>query len=183
MTIYKVEAENIVRTAAANAVDFLKSTEKKAFPFVDSLIVSVKCDWDTKRTSSRGGVYKKGPGINIAMAKYVHPEGTSNNSLFRFYEYKSYDADSVIGGFIARTQEEVLTAVTCHEVSHALQYYSYVNGFARCTPHGRLFKRIYTPLRKEFVNHKIGNQEELRKEYSRRVKHFVKQIMDTPLTI
>lgn len=123
----------------------------------------IKLDWTPSRRSSRGGIYAKGPGINIAMASaYPTPE----NYLYRFYEYPSYDNDKVIGGFLSKNSFEKTKAIICHEIAHAIQFFSYDKNKIRCKPHGPIFKKYYTILREEFINPFLSCQNSLNTEYT-----------------
>lgn len=132
--------------------------------------VRTKVDWSTARRSSRGGIYKDGPGINIAMQQAVPDNG--NVSVYRFYEYPSFDSDHVIGGFYSTNPYHKLEAVIAHEVAHAVQFYSYTKTGTRCKPHGTVFKQYYSMLRKQFVNSQLPDQAPLEKVYA----DYLKQI-------
>jgi hypothetical protein len=126
--------------------------------------LEVKLDWSPRRISSRGGIYKAGPGINIAMI----PAFPNNHGKhpYRFYEYPSYDADKDIGGFYAIDPYLKLKAIVAHEVAHAIQMYSYTITKSRCTPHGPVFKSFYKMLRQRFINPDLPNQVNLEKDYN-----------------
>ena len=127
--------------------------------------LNIKKDYSKTRSCSRGGLYASGPGINIAMVFFTRP----TLSIYRFYEYKSYDNDKIIGGFFSNDQEHRIAAITLHEVAHAAQFYGVANGLVnRDTPHGLSFKKPYKLLRKQFLNHKIPiNQYKLKLEYEK----------------
>ncbi len=124
--------------------------------------VSAKFDWSYSRRSSRGGIYKDGPGINMAMI----PAMPANNGLvFRFYEYASYDSDKIIGGFYSTKATDKLEAIVLHEIAHAVQFFSYKKQNFRCTPHGPTFKHYYKLLREQFLNYKLPEQTPLKDQY------------------
>ena len=130
---------------------------------------SIKLDWDFKRRSSRGGIYKNGPGINIAMASaalvYHDP-----SLVYRFYEYPSYDGNSIIGGFYAKDYLLKLHSIVAHEVAHAVQFFEYKKLNVRCKPHGPIFKKYYSLFRKEFINKNIPTQTPLKQDYENSLK-------------
>lgn len=128
----------------------------------DFQLTKINLDWNPKRTSSRGGMYPSGPGINIAMA-LAYPD--NREETYRFYEYRSYDADSTIGGFYSKNPNDKLRAVICHEVAHALQYFQYSVTRIKCKPHGPVFKHYYKALRTEFINDTLPDQKLLAEEY------------------
>jgi len=131
--------------------------------FENFTLSSLVLDWSTKRRSSRGGLYKEGPGINIAMSIACMPR----TDPYRLYEYKSYDSESGLGGFYARDPLLPVALHVCHEMAHAAQYYAHFNlGMFSDRPHGRLFKSIYGKLRVATINKLIPlNQIQLKQEY------------------
>lgn len=148
---------------------YTRSFSKKLEEWTKSTLFSdfslqVTLDWSKIRTCSRGGMYKKGPGINIAMA-CAYPN--NNGYVYRFLEYPSYDRDSEIGGFYAKDPKLKLNTIVAHEVAHAIQMHSYKILGQRCTPHGAVFKSYYKMLRTRFVNPSIPtNQLELAADYN-----------------
>ena len=129
--------------------------------FSDFTLVS-KFDWDVKRRCSRGGIYKDGPGINIAMYTTVP---SLEGETYRFREYPSFDADKVIGGFYSQRPYDKLEAIIAHEVAHAIQFFAYKKLNTRCKPHGPMFKKYYAMLRTDFINAKLPDQKTLAKDY------------------
>jgi hypothetical protein len=106
-------------------------------------------DWSISRRSSRGGWYRQGPGINIAMSRYCF-----DFILDRVYEYPSFDADPVIGGFVPKHKDHYLACVVCHEMAHAAQFYAYnILNAPKGAPHGPDFRQPYARLRKKLFNH------------------------------
>lgn len=128
--------------------------------FSDFTLVS-KFDWSPSRRSSRGGIYKSGPGINIAIYHIPRVAG----EIYRFYEYPSFDANNTIGGFYSRRPYDKLEAIIAHEVAHAIQFFAYKKLNTRCKPHGPIFKEYYSILRKQFINSKLPEQKPLAAEY------------------
>jgi len=129
--------------------------------FSDFTLVS-KFDWDTNRRCSRGGIYKDGPGINIAMHSSV-PRVVGET--YRFREYASFDADKVIGGFYSKRPYDKLEVIIAHEVAHAIQFFAYKKLNTRCKPHGPMFKQYYAMLRTEYINPKLPEQKALATDY------------------
>lgn len=146
------------------ANDYARTVESWVIKHLyESFTLDVKLDWSNKRVASRGGLYTAGPGINMAMYK-AYPN--NNGEVYRFYEYKSYDSNKTIGGFYAKDPLLKLEAILLHEIAHAIQFFSYRVEGVRCKPHGPIFKKYYTQLRQEFLNHKIPEQQALQQEYS-----------------
>ena len=133
--------------------------KERLFP---DFTVSAKFDWDSKRRSSRGGIYKEGPGINMAMYWAVP---NNHGTTYRFYEYASYDKDPSIGGFYSRNPYDKLDAILLHEIAHAVQFFSYKKTNTRCKPHGPVFKQYYKALRTEFINYRLPDQAQLKADY------------------
>ena len=104
-----------------------------------------KIDWSPKRRASRGGKYSKGYGINLAVRYYFNNESPSY-----FNEYKSFDKDSSIGGFVYDGGMLAIEAIVCHEVAHALDWFKRGK-----TNHQEEWKEIYKELREEFINPRI----------------------------
>ena len=130
-------------------------------------LATVNLDWSPKRRSSRGGMYADGPGINMAMN---HLCKERDGSVYRVYEYKSFDSDPLIGGFYTRDKHDRLRMVIVHEIAHALQYYSYKLNKFRCKPHGPAWKNLYKRLREEFINSRLEDQTELKRDYEEMIK-------------
>lgn len=124
--------------------------------YSDFKLATVKLDWSSSRKSHRGGMYKAGPGINLAM-RLIYPY-TKKGQIYRFYEYPSYDADRIIGGFYATDPFLYTKAVICHEIAHSVQYFHFKKTNTRGLPHGTEFKRYYASLRINFINPYIPKQ-------------------------
>lgn len=153
-------------------------TAKQVEQFVKSEIYSdftlnVTTDWAKNRRTHRGGIYKQGPGINIAMHLLYRP---ANTNFYRFYEYRSYDSNKHIGGFYSNNAEHREKAIICHEIAHAVQFFSYKKENIRCKPHGPVFKKYYKILREEFVNGLLPPQQEAKAQYI----DFIKDINSLP---
>lgn len=131
----------------------------------------VKFDWSTSRRCSRGGLYKVNgiwmPGINIAMHFYT---SYKNTNIHRWYEYKSFDSDPIIGGFYTDNITHMVDAVIAHEMAHAIQHWHQWSYKLKFKPHGDEFKTYYRLLREEFVNNKLPNQTEMGAEYRKLYK-------------
>lgn len=135
-----------------------------------------KLDWSTRRRCSRGGWYprKGGAGISISMSVAAKP---TNNDVVRVYEYKSFDASPVIGGFYTRNTEDKIALHCLHEVAHAAQYWGYyLKKLSPGEPHGAVWKNIYSHLRRSILNPRLPNQKSLSEEY----KSYIESI-ESPL--
>lgn len=125
----------------------------------------IKFDFSKHRTRSKGGIGQLNgiwvPFINIAMYNYIQP-----SSIYRFYEYKSYDEDKVIGGFYSNNNEHRLTAVICHEMAHAIQFWrKYYCNLQTVKPHGEDFKQYYAALRQVYLNNDLPDQQDMGMRY------------------
>lgn len=134
--------------------------------FSDYKLSVVRFDWSPSRRSSRGGIYASGPGINIALNWY--PKTTID--IGRFYEYRSFDSDPLIGGFFYRDPILKLQAIVVHEMAHTAQFFQYHKTGVRCKPHGPVFKKYYRELREEFINHLLPDQKTAKIEYEQIIK-------------
>lgn len=162
MNSFQLNANAVALSFAINLENFVKRTLFSDFK------LHTKLDWNPSRRSSRGGIYKEGPGINIAMAYTAINNVDSQNRAYilRFLEYSSYDKDPIIGGFYSLNYADKIKATVAHEVAHAIQYFDYKKNNYRDTPHGAVFKNYYKMLRKEFINPALPEQEKLRKQYT-----------------
>jgi hypothetical protein len=110
-----------------------------------------KWDWSTRRTTCWGGP----KGISMAMSKFYLPM-TSEKNPMKFYEYKSFCKDSVIGDFWTEDFILAYKAIICHEVAHALMSHLKVRrkigNRIKGAGHGPAWKEAYADLRKVFVN-------------------------------
>lgn len=128
-------------------------------------IEDIKFDFSKRRTTSRGGISNfhgyYAPFIDIAMHNYVQP-----TNVYRFYEYKSYDENKVFGGFYSDNIEHRITAVICHEMAHAIQFWhKYYNNIQNVKPHGEEFKKYYAALRQVFLNNDLPDQQVMGARY------------------
>lgn len=124
-----------------------------------------KFDFSKRRTTSKGGLSKLDgiwvPFINIAMHNYTQP-----CHIYRFYEYKSYDEDKVIGGFYSNNIEHRIAAVICHEMAHAIQFWrKFYCNLQNVKPHGDDFKKYYAALRQVYVNNELPDQQDMGARY------------------
>lgn len=136
----------------------------------------VKFDWSPRRTRSRGGLYQqKGvwvPGISIAMTRYTN----TSEDIYRWYEYKSFNEDPIIGGFYSNNRMHRVEAVIIHEMAHAIQFWhSYYNKLTTPKGHGDEFKKYYAILRNTFLNYKLPDQQEVGRQYRELKKIAVTQ--------
>lgn len=139
--------------------------------FSDFKLATIKTDWNKKRKSHRGGYYASGPGINIAMHflySYKHPP------VSRFYEYPSFDNDTVIGGFYYYYADFHMKVVVLHEIAHAVQFYYFKTHSYRGKPHGEEFKKYYALLREQFLNKLLPCQITAKNDY----KDFISSIQN-----
>ena len=126
----------------------------------------VKFDWSPRRRRSYGGLYKIDnvwqPGISIAMTNYTR----SQDNIYRWYEYKSFDESPVIGGFYSDNLADRVRAVIAHEMAHAIQHWhQWSCKLPKTKPHGDEFKYYYQILREEFVNGRLPDQTKMGAEY------------------
>ena len=129
--------------------------------------------WSTRRRSSRGGWYATGPGINIAMALACRVR----TDPYRMYEYASFDADPVIGGFYAKDTNLALGMIICHEMAHAVQFFRRKHlGHPRTKPHGIDFKAPYAKLRTEIINPLLNSEALYKEQYEAMIKETTKQL-------
>jgi hypothetical protein len=159
----KIKANNIAQRFTLALESYVKDN------LYNDFTCSLTLDWSKTRRASRGGIYRNGPGINIAMngAALINLD---DNTIYRFYEYPSYDSNSIIGGFYGKDYTLKLKAIIAHEVAHAVQMFEYSKFNFRCKPHGAVFKKHYSTFRKLFVNSLLPNQVILRTEYDDMIK-------------
>lgn len=160
----KKSVETFVNESAYKMADFITQHINRKFE-----LVTVKTDWSPKRRGSRGGMYAKGPGINMALD---HRYLQNRHTVTKWYEYASFDSHTVYGGFYYTNPRIKLLALTAHEVAHAIQFFEQVQTGIRVKPHGTEFKSHYATLRKEFVNHLIEDQKTLFNEYTKANESF-----------
>ncbi len=160
--------EQLARSWARQCEDVIRTWTG----YQNFVLSKFELDWSTRRRSSRGGVYKEGPGISIAMSLACMPR----TNPYRMYEYKSFDADPLIGGFYATEENLSLGLHVCHEMAHAAQFYSHFNlGVLSDRPHGNLFKDSYRKLRVAVLNRHIPvNQKQLKEQYEEMLLSFVR---------
>ena len=143
-------AQNKIATCFAREIEAWAAPRWQGFQ-----LSYLRLDWSNNRTRSKGGMYYKGPGISIAMAKYSR----RSVDAYRVYEYSSFDKDPEIGGFFTDNIVDAMRMVICHEMAHACQYYDYeIKGY-KDVPHGQVFKDIYRDIRNVFLNPYLPNQE------------------------
>lgn len=155
----KQQLEQLARSWAWECESVIRSWDQHEHFVLSKLDL----DWSPKRRGSRGGMYAEGPGISIAMQVAL----MIRTDPYRMYEYKSFDADPVIGGFYARDTNLALGLHVCHEMAHAAQYYGHISlGIPSDRPHGDRFKTVYAKIRRAVFNKHIPrNQEQLKAEY------------------
>lgn len=154
----KLEVERQAKAFAYEISAYIRSKY-----FSDYLLEVVRLDWNPKRRSSRGGIYAKGPGINIAMKSEFLLDKVPVN---RFYEYASYNNNTIIGGFYYTKPLLKLKTIVAHEMAHTAQFYEYKKLDYRCKPHGPTFKKFYKDFRLQFINQHVENQDLLIKDYT-----------------
>lgn len=130
-----------------------------------------RLDWATTRTAHKGGWYSSGPGINLAMWLLSRDRG----NIFRMYEYASFDADPVIGGFYANDSNLATGMIVCHEMAHAVQFYRKIALKATIDrPHGSSFRKPYSLLRKAVLNPLLPEQTTVKAKYEQHIKDLLK---------
>ena len=156
----RTEVNNFVTNFAYSLSKYIRSSY-----YDDFTLEMIKTDWNPSRRSSRGGIYAKGPGINIAMREYFR-----HNKVYpsKFYEYASYDKNTIFGGFYYTNTDTMIKAIVAHEVAHAVQFFEYSKLNCKCKPHGPIFKKFYKDLRLQFVNQHIEDQNILENKYNTR---------------
>lgn len=167
ITSFQLQANKYAHSFCAELENWVKTT------LFSNFTLTVSLDWNPSRRSSRGGMYKSGPGINMAMYWAISDSG---GYIYKFNEYPSFDADKHIGGFYATDPYLKLRAILAHEVAHAVQFHSYKVMSSRCKPHGPVFKSYYTMLRDRFVNDLIPEQAPLEKSYKDYVNSINKRL-------
>lgn len=136
---------------------------------------TVKVDWSTSRSTHRGGLYAKGPGMNLAGDSFLtFIKSFKKHGIVYFQEYKSYEKDPIIGSAFADKWETYVGLVVGHEAAHAAQYYTEtVRKLPRSAPHGPFFKQIYTMIRRE-LNKELPDQLIEQKKYQDLLKSIRK---------
>ncbi|MBL3591684.1 MAG: hypothetical protein JMN24_18170 [gamma proteobacterium endosymbiont of Lamellibrachia anaximandri] len=118
--------------------------------------ITAYLDWRIDREYSRGGIYSSkrrsferlgqlasGPGISIAMVKYVHL-----SELQKHQEYKRFNNDPEIGSLGKVTSRKCLQATIAHECAHAIhQSIAKINNTKTSPPHGKAYQNILRALR------------------------------------
>lgn len=105
----------------------------------------MKLDWGDTRTRSRGGVYKSGPGINLAMLSLMR-----RCEAGVYTEYSSFEKDPIIGSIYTVDKLVVLDCVIAHEVAHAVVHFLDIDDV-----HGPNWKHWYRIFREKFINENI----------------------------
>lgn len=150
-------AQNTSATRFAREVESWAASRWEGFQ-----LAHLELDWSKRRTRSQGGMYFKGPGISIAMYRYL---SRPRLLAYRVHEYPSFDKDPEIGGFFTDKASDAVKMAICHEMAHACQYYSYeIDGY-RDTPHGKVFKSIYKEIRNRFLNPYLPCQETVKEVF------------------
>lgn len=150
-----------------------QSILKEKYPDFFFCNLVVRTDFSPRRTSHRGGLYVKGPGINIAGNELVY--AYKGHIELKFNEYASYANDPVIGNAFCKDWEQYTMLTVAHEMGHAAQdYICFRDKIENEEPHGRLFKSIYGLLRQTF-NKRLIDQKEASSEY-RSVINYAKKV-------
>lgn len=139
--------------------------------YPDFKISVARFDWSPTRNSSKGGLFRDGYGIDIAMSFFLNYHQVPH----RIYEYSSFDRDPTIGGFYTHNALDSLKMTICHEMAHAFQHFLYSQKVDRCKPHGKLFKKIYAELREKFVNPYLPNQKLAKQDYENYLNQIKKE--------
>jgi len=168
----KTEVNNLAYDYASLLENYIQRNIESSF-----VLVTTRLDWDPRRTASKGGMYKKGPGINIAMRdnyRYIYDSNPMSNPIpIKFSEHGKYNNDDIIGDFYTYDPLHKLYGTIAHEVSHAVQYFAYKHYSIKGTPHGHLFKEYYKKLRINMLNNILpSNQEQLKAIYNNAIKDY-----------
>jgi len=65
-------------------------------------------------------------------------------------EYARIDKDKEIGGFIPRSEADVLFWLATHEAAHAIDHWNYYQGVETTRDHGSEWRHIYRQIRRAF---------------------------------
>jgi hypothetical protein len=123
----------------------------------------LKVDFNPKRISHRGGMYAKGPGINMAMNVFTYSKECfklgGDHPYYFFQEMPSYADDPIIGSAHIDCVEQHINLSVAHEVAHSVQcYVKQRDKVEYVEPHGKEFKKYYQILRLE-VNKTLPDQQ------------------------
>lgn len=142
------------------------------------LKVSARIDFSPKRVTHRGGLYAKGPGINLAgnlITNLYNNQKRVGSLLSKFNEYPSYSKDPIIGSVIITDWTQYVKLVVAHEVAHACQQYlRFRDKLENEAPHGTLFKSIYRTIRLS-INSTLPDQIVYSKMYNDKLG-FIKKV-------
>ena len=75
-----------------------------------------------------------------------------------YVEYSNIHDDPEIGKFVSDDSYHHLLAVVCHEIAHAIHWYSWARGLrlTKDKPHGIEWQNIYRTLRRNILNPLLG---------------------------
>jgi len=122
----------------------------------------VTTNWTLGRSTSRGGVRRYVPFVNIAMRAHLAWDMVlSDAPTFQYKEYASIASEPAIGAFSTPDWRHVIEAITCHEVAHAFAVTMGMPGnflemrrrFAKI--HGPGWRELYALFRGELLNDRI----------------------------
>lgn len=125
----------------------------------------VKVTFSQRSKRSRGGTRGGYSFINIVAHRFLTGANTSAGTM-NGLEYKSFNADPVIGGMYNVSWKVALASLIAHELGHAVQYDRKINESAKVcfglentaidSPvlrgHNWFWRKIYADLRIQFVN-------------------------------
>jgi hypothetical protein len=146
MALYNISnLEQVVTVLVREMMKFLSqdiyvyAITKKDIQYAQSIIKI------TKNATSSAGAHR------IAITKDYWQTGEEHH-----LEYASFNKHPIIGKIKVASHLEHLIVVVAHELSHHVQW-RLCPGLERFklvlnTPHGQVFKEVYTVLRKDFVN-------------------------------
>lgn len=163
MFMEKIQIEQFSKTFADQVVNFIVEQYNKTFT------CNYRWDWSKNRVCHRGGKYKNGFGINMAMNSFINKKYP-----VKINEYASFNSDPIIGGIIAKNMFEHIKMFICHEVAHTWVSHQYTT---KKQPHGIEWKEKYKILRENFVNPFINKQLQKDKSITQK-RNLIKERQD-----
>lgn len=130
-------------------------TDPKLPSLPEALAVRLTMSWDPRRRASRGGRYRRGYGLSIAL-RGCFPWGPPWNRAHLYREYPAIAGDPIIGSFHGDWRAHI-RATIAHETAHVVQQWALRNADAQTArdwstaslkkPHGVGWRRIYGHFR------------------------------------
>lgn len=160
------EIKNSVHKYAKVSQEALKNLCPE-FLYVDLV---VKIDKNIDRSSHRGGLYAKGPGINMSLALFRDAYLTirmTPQAIYECKEYAAYKENPIIGSIYTQDWRHVVMMCTGHEVAHAAQrYIQFRDKLEGVLPHGELFRKCYKEIRL-VLNKELPDQTHMKEVFKR----------------